>query len=115
MTAPGKITHCVDLNGSDGKQAVNPPFALVLNQTNSSLFLIVIEIGFLIYWKLVVGQMSFKKHFKKNCMNMWKKSMKSKENCECNNLMQKSKVTKNLIKKSKNHEKPKQCLRHHSQ
>ena len=34
MTAPGKITHCVDLNGSDGKQAVNPPFALVLNQTN---------------------------------------------------------------------------------
>ena len=28
MTAPGKITHCVDLNGSDGKQAVNPPFAL---------------------------------------------------------------------------------------
>ena len=33
MTAPGKITHCVDLNGSDGKQAVNPPFALVLNQT----------------------------------------------------------------------------------
>ena len=37
MTALGKITHCVDLNGSDGKQAVNPPFA----PSHNDLFLYV--------------------------------------------------------------------------
>ena len=92
MTAPGKITHCVDLNGSDGKQAVNPPFALVLNQT--SLFLIHYWNGFLLIilsLDVILGWISFQKQ-QQSEVDRIKKKYLIKNNCEIQNLMQESKL-----------------------